>query len=110
MFKKYNDVKEIKYIDLWNCPNCKTSTNTYRHPFGKVWCPKCGACGIDGCCPSDMCKDLPCLYGEGYLKTYYDLEQQVKELEAENIKLREEQYVLAKEIHDEHCYTPGYAR
>jgi ribosomal protein S27E len=32
----------MKYIDLWNCPKCKGKTNTFRHPFAKVWCTNCG--------------------------------------------------------------------
>jgi transcription initiation factor TFIIIB Brf1 subunit/transcription initiation factor TFIIB len=24
------------------CPKCESSTNTYRHPNAKIWCPKCG--------------------------------------------------------------------
>ena len=32
-----------------------------------LYCPVCGACGIDGCCPPDMCK---CLHGEEYKKDY----------------------------------------
>lgn len=48
------------------------------NPF---YCPKCGACGHEGCCSPDRCEELPCLYGEGYLKTY-------KELEEENTELR----------------------
>lgn len=31
----------MKYIDLWNCPKCDGKTNTFRHLFAKVWCPKC---------------------------------------------------------------------
>ena len=43
----------------------------------KAYCPTCGACGEDGCCPPDICKHLKCFYGEDYAKTY-------RELEAEN--------------------------
>jgi ribosomal protein S27E len=32
----------MKYINLWNCPKCQGPTNTFRHPFAKVWCPACG--------------------------------------------------------------------
>ncbi|MBF0350920.1 MAG: hypothetical protein HQM11_07790 [SAR324 cluster bacterium] len=32
----------IKEIDSKFCPYCNTRTSTYRHPFAKVWCPKCG--------------------------------------------------------------------
>ena len=46
-----------------------------------LYCPKCGACGEEGCCSPDRCIELPCLYGEHYLKSY-------KELEAENVILR----------------------
>lgn len=24
------------------CPKCGNNTNTYRHPFARVWCPSCG--------------------------------------------------------------------
>ena len=24
------------------CPKCGAGTNTYKHPWAKVWCPKCG--------------------------------------------------------------------
>jgi ribosomal protein S27E len=24
------------------CPICNSPTNTYIHPFAKVWCPECG--------------------------------------------------------------------
>jgi len=30
------------YIDLFTCPICKGPTETYRHPFAKVWCTLCG--------------------------------------------------------------------
>lgn len=32
----------IEYMNLWICPRCGGSTNTYRHPFAKVWCIECG--------------------------------------------------------------------
>jgi ribosomal protein S27E len=32
----------MKYRDLFNCPKCKSHTNTFRHPYAKVWCPVCG--------------------------------------------------------------------
>ena len=35
-------MKAEKEIDLWICPKCESKTDTYRHPFAKVWCPKCG--------------------------------------------------------------------
>lgn len=28
--------------DLSICPKCSNRANTYRHPYAKVWCPKCG--------------------------------------------------------------------
>lgn len=34
--------EKMAKIDLWHCPKCGKSTNTYRHPYAKVWCPKCG--------------------------------------------------------------------
>ena len=24
------------------CPKCEGPTNTFRHLYAKVWCPKCG--------------------------------------------------------------------
>ncbi len=33
------------------------------------YCAQCGACGEEGCCPSDMCHGGPfCLYRKGYDK------------------------------------------
>jgi len=32
----------MKYMNLWKCPNCGSATNTFRHPYAKVWCPECG--------------------------------------------------------------------
>lgn len=32
----------IKYRNLRICPSCGGNTNTYRHPYAKVWCPNCG--------------------------------------------------------------------
>ncbi len=32
----------MKYINLQICTKCKSKTNTFRHPFAKVWCQKCG--------------------------------------------------------------------
>lgn len=28
--------------NLFICPRCGSETNTYRHPFAKVWCENCG--------------------------------------------------------------------
>ena len=39
------DAKEAgpgKYMNLWKCPKCGGNTNTYRHPYAKVWCESCG--------------------------------------------------------------------
>lgn len=32
----------MKYINLFICPVCGGNTDTFRHPFAKVWCPNCG--------------------------------------------------------------------
>ena len=29
-------------INLFICPVCGKNTDTFRHPFAKVWCPSCG--------------------------------------------------------------------
>ena len=44
------------------------------------YCPTCGACGEEGCCPPDRCKHLICFYGEHYVRTYRDLEAENKRL------------------------------
>lgn len=31
----------MKIMNLFVCPKCGGPTNTYRHPWAKVWCPKC---------------------------------------------------------------------
>ena len=31
-----------KYINLFICPRCQGETDTYRHPYARVWCPQCG--------------------------------------------------------------------
>ena len=33
--------KSFIEMDLWHCPKCGEGTATYRHPYAKVWCPKC---------------------------------------------------------------------
>lgn len=35
-----------------------------------LYCPMCGACGEEDCCPPDQCN---CLYSEHYNKTYREL-------------------------------------
>jgi hypothetical protein len=35
-------IKTIIKMDLWHCPKCGGKTDTYRHPFAKVWCTVCG--------------------------------------------------------------------
>ena len=32
----------MKFVNLFICPVCGKNTNTFRHPFAKVWCPSCG--------------------------------------------------------------------
>lgn len=32
----------ITYMNLWVCPKCGGETDTFRHPFAKVWCIECG--------------------------------------------------------------------
>lgn len=32
----------MKETNLWVCPVCGGPTDTYRHPWAKVWCPSCG--------------------------------------------------------------------
>ena len=33
---------KIKEMNLWKCPNCQSQTSTYRHPYARVWCARCG--------------------------------------------------------------------
>lgn len=38
-----------------------------------VYCPACGSCGEEGCCPPEKCI---CFYREHYNKTYRELESE----------------------------------
>ena len=35
-----------------------------------IYCPTCGACGIDGCCPPSKCQHGYCLYGDTYASDF----------------------------------------
>ena len=65
-------------IELKNCPNpeCKDIDM-------EIYCTKCGACGIEGCCPLDKCK---CLHGEEYNETYKELLDENKILQTKITK------------------------
>lgn len=62
-----------------------------------LYCPECGSCGEEGCCPPDICvhlkENLLCLYGLYYAKTY-------KELLDENTSLREEIEGLKRRLNE----------
>lgn len=35
--------EQLDYVKRMQvCPKCLSNTNTFRHPFAKVWCPMCG--------------------------------------------------------------------
>lgn len=68
-----------KYGKLWD--ENAALKEKIKEQDEEVYCPTCGACGEEGCCPPDRCEHLRCFYGEHYAKTY-------RELEAENGALR----------------------
>lgn len=35
-------VEIITQVNLGNCPKCGTATTICRHPYSRVWCPRCG--------------------------------------------------------------------
>jgi len=35
-------VEFITTMNLWTCPICGNKTDTYRHPYARVWCTVCG--------------------------------------------------------------------
>lgn len=41
-----------------------------------IYCPECGSCGEEGCCPPDNCETVQGLYCEGNLRSYKALEEQ----------------------------------
>lgn len=40
--QSYQPHKVAIEIDLEHCPKCGVKTNTFKHPFAKVWCEGCG--------------------------------------------------------------------
>ena len=54
---------------------------------GNIYCPTCGSCGVEECCPPDKCEHLKCFYGESYAKSYRDLEKENESLIARNREL-----------------------
>jgi len=47
-----------------------------------VYCPTCGSCGEEGCCPPDKCQAFPCLYGENSAQSYRELEDENERLQS----------------------------
>jgi len=70
-----------KEIELKPCPSPECEDIDME-----IYCTKCGACGIEGCCPPDKCK---CLYGEEYKATYKELLDENEQLRAEVDRLRD---------------------
>ncbi len=65
------DNERIRALQYEN-DNLRMQLDIIKKP---VYCPTCGACGEEGCCPASMCQHGFCLYGKHYAKdhTYYRL-------------------------------------
>jgi hypothetical protein len=58
-------VSEINDAEIIEALRCEI--DDLKNP---IYCPTCGACGEEGCCPPSMCEHMPCVYGDRYKEDY----------------------------------------